>query len=235
MCSCLHCLQLSEVVYFLLWELSKSCYIFYSHRVCLIDRVDLICSLYSWWESFGSSSLVILPLGFNCGFISTFACGSYTGVCSWGFPGGLAFTPLKARCGSGAAAWVSGVLAAPCTQGSWWLGKQEIWCSRRVWQPVLANMLQYSCLENPHDREAWQATVYRVAKSQTLPKQPYVHRSKIFFPWGSSAPVRVDHEGGAAAWLMGTLVVQSVQRHRLPLFKPLVAGDQKASLVSLSP
>ena len=57
--------------------------------------------------------------------------------------------------------------------------------------------------------------------------------------------MRVDHEGGAAAWLMGTQVVQSVQGHRLPppqelwpyqsLFKPLVAGDQKASLVSLSP
>ena len=27
--------------------------------------------------------------------------------------------------------------------------------------------LQYSCLENPMDREAWQATVHRVAKSQT--------------------------------------------------------------------
>ena len=28
--------------------------------------------------------------------------------------------------------------------------------------------LQYSCLENPMDRGAWQATVHRVAKSQTL-------------------------------------------------------------------
>ena len=27
--------------------------------------------------------------------------------------------------------------------------------------------LQYSCLENPMDRETWQATVHRVAKSQT--------------------------------------------------------------------
>ena len=26
--------------------------------------------------------------------------------------------------------------------------------------------LQYSCLENPMDREAWQATVHGVAKSQ---------------------------------------------------------------------
>ena len=29
------------------------------------------------------------------------------------------------------------------------------------------NPLQYSCLENPLDRGAWQAIVHRVAKSQT--------------------------------------------------------------------
>jgi len=29
------------------------------------------------------------------------------------------------------------------------------------------NPLQYSCLENPMDRGAWRATVYRVAKSGT--------------------------------------------------------------------
>ena len=32
------------------------------------------------------------------------------------------------------------------------------------------NPLQYSCLENPMDREAWTATVHRVTKSQTLLK-----------------------------------------------------------------
>ena len=29
------------------------------------------------------------------------------------------------------------------------------------------NTLQYSCLENPMDRGAWQSTVYEIAKSQT--------------------------------------------------------------------
>ena len=73
---------------------------------------------------------------------------------------------LRARCGGGAAAWVARVLIAPGTQGSWQLGQQEIQCSRRVWQPVLANTLQYSCLEKPlSDREAWEVTIYRVAKS----------------------------------------------------------------------
>jgi len=30
-----------------------------------------------------------------------------------------------------------------------------------------SNPLQYSCLGNPTDRGAWQATVYRVTKGQT--------------------------------------------------------------------
>ena len=94
-------------------------FIFHWHRICLVDCVDLIRSLYSWWEGFRSSSLATLPLGFNCGFISTSAWGSSTGVCSWGCPGGLG-------CGGVAAAWVAGVLAAPGTQGSWWLEQQEI-------------------------------------------------------------------------------------------------------------
>ena len=37
-----------------------------------------------------------------------------------------------------------------------------------------------------------------------------------FLACGSSAPVRVEHEGGAAAWLAGSLAAPSVQGHRLP-------------------
>ena len=47
-CSCLQCPQLSELVHFLLWELSVAFYTFHRHRVCLVDCVDVICSLYSW-------------------------------------------------------------------------------------------------------------------------------------------------------------------------------------------
>ena len=100
--------------------------------------------------------------------------------------------------------------------GGWRPGQQEIQCSRRVWRPVLTNMLQYSCLENPPDGEAWQATVYRVAKSRTLQKPPCVHRHETFFACGSSAPVRVEHEGSTAAWLAGTLAAPSVRGHGLP-------------------
>ena len=148
MCSCLQRPRLIELMHFLWWALSMSFYIFHRHRVCLVDRVDLIPSLCSWWEGFGSSSLTTLALGFNCGFISTSPCGSPPGVCSWGCPGALGFAPVRTRCGGGAAAWVSGLLAAPGSQGGWRLGQQEIQCSRRVWQPALAIALQY-CLENP--------------------------------------------------------------------------------------
>ena len=57
--------------------------------------------------------------------------------------------------------------------------------------------------------------------------------------------MRVEHEGSTATWLAGTLEAPSVQGHGLPplqelrpyhsLFEPLVAGNQKASLASLSP
>ena len=39
------------------------------------------------------------------------------------------------------------------------------------------NPLQYSCLENPKDREAWEATVCGVTKSQTQLKQFRLLRS----------------------------------------------------------
>ena len=45
----------------LLWELSMTFYIFHRHSICLVNHVDLICSLYSWWEGLGSSSLATLP------------------------------------------------------------------------------------------------------------------------------------------------------------------------------
>ena len=37
------------------------------------------------------------------------------------------------------------------------------------------NPLQYSCLENPTDRRAWQATVHGVAKSQTHLSNYHLH------------------------------------------------------------
>ena len=72
-----------------------------------------------------------------------------------------------------------------------------------------------------------------------------MHRHQTFFACGSSAPVRVEREGGTAAWVAGTLAAPSagiwtasaVGVRALPesFFKPLVAGDQEASFARLSP
>ena len=50
-------------------------FILHRHRVCLVDRVDLICRLCSWWEGFGSSTLATLPPGFRLWF--------YFHLCEW--------------------------------------------------------------------------------------------------------------------------------------------------------
>ena len=84
--------------------------------------------------------------------------------------------------------------------------------------PIRSSILAW---RTPPDRKAWQATVHRVAKSWTQPKQPCMHRRKTFLACGSSAPVTVEHEDGAAAWLAGTLAAPSVQGHGLPLLQEL--------------
>ena len=41
------------------------------------------------------------------------------------------------------------------------------------------------------------------------------HKTLVFFACGRSAPVRAEREGGAAAWLAGTLAALSVQGHKI--------------------
>ena len=78
-------------------------------------------------------------------------------------------------------------------------------------------MLQYSCLENPlSDREVWQATVYSTAELD-MTEVTLCSQAQDIFACGSSAPVRVEREGGTPARLVETLVAPSVQGHRLPL------------------
>ena len=67
-----------------------------------------------------------------------------------------------------------------CVRLPWWLSGKESTCNAgatgtaglipelgRSLQGGYGNLLQYSCLENPMDRAAWQATVHGVTKSQT--------------------------------------------------------------------
>ena len=167
--------------------------------------------------------------------------GSSTGVCSWGCPGGPGSAPVRAGCGGGAAARVAGVLAAPGSQGGWRLGQQEIECSRRVWQPGLTITFQYPCLEKPFsDRSvAGQSTGSQRVRHDW--SDPACIDTRPFFRW-QLCPSECWGDGGAAAWLAGTLAAPTAQGHGLPrsrsyastepLFEPLVAGDQASLSVS---
>ena len=168
---------------------------------------------------------------------------------SWGCPEVLGLAPHSVWGGGGAESQCLSHSDSGSTRNSgqgvgwsWWLGQQEIECSRRVWQPILANMLQYSCLENPlSDKEAWQATVHRIAKSWTQPKWPCTHRGKIFFACGSSAPVRrcsclaCGNPGDTKCAGTQTASATGVMAFLESFFQLLVAGGQKACSASLSP
>ena len=75
-----------------------------------------------------------------------------------------------------------------CVRLPWWLSGKESTCNAgatgnaglipelgRSLQGGYGNLLQYSCLENPMDRGAWQATVHGVTKSWTWLKWLSMH------------------------------------------------------------
>ena len=74
-------------------------------------------------------------------------------------------------------AGVAGSIPGWGTKTLWWLSSKESTCSAEDAGSIPGsggspggghgNPLQYSCLENPKDRGAWQATVRGVAKNQT--------------------------------------------------------------------
>ena len=59
-------------------------------------------------------------------------------------------------------------------------GRFDPWVRKTPWRRLHGNPHQYSCLENPMDRGAWQATVHRVTKSQTQLKRLSRHAWPIY-------------------------------------------------------
>ena len=91
----------------------------------------------------------------------------------------------------------------------WYSGKESACQCRRHKKPRLdpgsgrslaggnGNPLQYSCLGNPMEREAWQATVHRVTKCGTQLKvhmrmHTYTHTHRLIFQI-SSTITNQDH------------------------------------------
>ena len=111
------------------------------------DHVGLPCSLYRGWEGSG-----LLPPPHRPGFQLRL----YFHLCMWVVHWGLLLRlPWRTRvcpCEGQVWRWCSclGHRGSGSTRGSGELrlGQQAFQCSRRGWQPVLANTLQYFCLEN---------------------------------------------------------------------------------------
>ena len=73
-------------------------------------------------------------------------------------------------------------------------GKEPAWqcrCQRCRFHPWVVrapkgghgNPLQYSCLENPMDRGAWQATVHSVSKNWIWLKRLSMRPQEPYYPW----------------------------------------------------
>ena len=89
-----------------------------------------------------------------------------------------------------------------------------------LWKGMATSIGQYAPVSLPGEAPSLTEKPGRPqtagSHGQTLPKSPCTHRHKMSFACGSSAPVRVECEGGAAAWLAGTLAEPSVQGQGLP-------------------
>ena len=95
----------------------------------------------------------------------------------------------------------------------WWLSGKELSCNAGDvgWIPGSGrspgegngNPLQYSCLENPTDRRAWQAIVCGVAKSQTQLKQLSTQNGLGNLGEGNGIPLQyscLENPIGRGAW-----------------------------------
>ena len=77
--------------------------------------------------------------------------------------------------------WLSGKESACSTGAAENTG--SILGSGRSPEEGQGNPLQYSCLENPRDRGAWQASVHGVTQSQTRLKQLSTHARTHYRAW----------------------------------------------------
>ena len=89
---------------------------------------------------------------------------------------------------------------------------------------------RYSCVEN--------TLIEKPGRPQSTGSQRVGHDQRdpvcidrLFFACDSSAPVKVVHEGGSAAWVAGTMVAPSVQGYGLP--QPLVYWAHQSPFSSL--
>ena len=102
---------------------------------------------------------------------------------------------------------------------------------RRRYRGGHGNPLQYSCLQNPMDWGAWQATVRRVARSWTWLKRLSCsrHRRQTAVCWQIN---KLIHSIVAFASLHGVNIPAAI--FELPVLHPCEAGERCTQLAPLS-
>ena len=93
------------------------------------------------------------------------------------------------------------------------------------------NPLQYSCLENPMDRGAWQATVHRLAKSQIQLKRlslhvPWPYLSSLWFLF--IAHFLTGFELCAGFLFLGDRLLQTQQLKVTHSYCLMISGGQQS-------
>ena len=95
-----------------------------------------------------------------------------------------------------------------------------------LWKGMATSTGQYSSVFLPGELPS---LIEKPGRPQSIGLQEVGHYrsdpacidARHFFACSSSAPVRVEHEDGAAAWAVGTLAVPSVQGWGLPPLQEL--------------
>ena len=87
------------------------------------------------------------------------------------------------------------------SQNQWFLGQQEIWCSRRTWQPTPLLFPGGSL-----GQRSPQAIIHRVPKSCTWAKQLHTYSCRTFFFFFSFPLATLSQWGSCmeVAWLLGS-------------------------------
>ena len=106
----------------------------------------------------------------KCACMSTHMCSGPGNVHTWGFPDGLVVKNLSANAGDASSIPRSGISTG---EGN-------------------SNPLQYSCLENPTDREAWRVTVHGVSKVKCYLKTKQRQQHMCIYACTGKTPPKIE-------------------------------------------
>ena len=153
---------------------------------------------------------------------------------------------VQAKCWGGAAFWDVGVLAAPDTQGGWWLVQQEIYSALEgygnQYLPVHSIILSWRTPLTEKPGRPQSIGLQRVRHGWSNPACIDTRLLLLWqlchsdsWAWRCHNCLACGDPGSTLCAETWTDSATGVMVLSDPLSEPLIAGNQKASLASLSP